>query len=204
MGNSVNHGPTFNGHPIFVSNRQPLGSYCDILQSIFNLFVFMVKKHNKVLFVRIDITYPAEIRNLGDNNHISRFIESFALRFKRRRIDFKYLWVREAVNPDHNPHYHCMFLLDGNKIQNPYGLFEKATALWEKILGTGASGLVDYCLGNRGQERNNGVMLCRNSHDFNQKFMDCFYRASYLAKVYSKCSSPKRVREFGLSRMREG
>jgi len=173
----------------YTSHKKDQGNYQEILQSINKLLTTMTNKHNKVLFVRFDITYPQEGLYPNDNKLLSRFIEALKVHCKRKNLDPHYLWVREQASSDH-PHYHVILLLNGNKTQNPRGIFNKASELWGNCLDVDASGLVHY---------GTYLMIKRNTPEFNQTFQDCFSHASYLAKAYSKGSAPQGVREMGMS-----
>lgn len=176
-------------YSIYKSHKNDQGSYQEILQSMNNLLNTMITKHNKVLFVRFDLTFPENGIYYYDNALLSRFIEALKVHFKRRSLDPHYLWVREQASSDHH-HYHFIFLLNGNKTQSPYGIFNKATDLWGKCLNTDASGLVHY---------GTYLMIRRNSLEFNQTLQECIKHASYLAKAYSKGNAPPGVREMGMS-----
>ena len=178
-----------NQYSIYNSHKMDKGSYQEILQSIDDLLTTMTNRHNKVLFIRFDLTYPQNNSYPNDNALLSRFIETLQLHCKRRQLDPHYLWVREQASSDHH-HYHFIFLLNGNKIQNPYGFFNKATDLWGKCLNVDTSGLVHY---------GTNLMIRRNSPEFNLTLQGCFTGASYLAKAYSKGNAPPGVREMGMS-----
>lgn len=191
---------TYNGFPIITQNNgETMGCYTPILDGIYRLISGMVEKHNKVYFLRFDLRFPVNNSYGSDNTVLSRFTEALIKHYNREKLDPKYLWCRERVNSE-NSHYHFIFLINGNKVQNPYGVLNKATDLWGKCLQVDASGLVNFCMGQEGYGEN-GTMIIRNSADFNEKFGLCFYRASYLAKVYSKGNRPKGIREYGMSRL---
>ncbi|MDD2389219.1 MAG: inovirus-type Gp2 protein [Desulfobacterales bacterium] len=172
-------------------NKNEQGSYKEILEPIDNLLKTMINKHNKVLFIRFDLTYP-QYGNFSNNNELlSRFIETLTVYWKRKKIDPLYLWVREQATSD-NHHYHFMLLLNGNLIQNPFRVFEKAEELWGRCLGVVGKGLVHKGI---------DLMIRRNTPEFEQQRQDCFKHASYLAKVYSKGSAPPGVRGMGMSNL---
>jgi hypothetical protein len=190
----VTYENTYNGLPIITPySGESMGSYTPILDGIYWLINGMVEKHGKVYSFRFDVRYPVAGNYVSDNKLISRFIEALIKYYDREKFNPKYLWCRERVYSE-NPHYHFIFLVNGNKVQNPYGILTQATDLWGKCLNVGASGLINYC--------QNGTMVIRNSPHFNEQFGEFFYRASYLAKVYSK-NSTKGVRNFGMSRVEE-
>lgn len=166
------------------------GDYEEIHRSIYNLFDEAIRRHNKIFFIRFDLTFNANIDYPSENQLISRFMEALTLHCKRRELDPLYLWVREQARSS-NHHYHVLLLLNGNKIQNPYGIFNKATELWGMCLNTDAAGLVHY---------GTDIMIRRNGNDFDHTYNEALNLAGYLAKSYSKGEAPKGVREMGKSR----
>jgi hypothetical protein len=120
-------------------------------------------------------------------------MDRFTKHLEWKDLDPFYLWVREQAS-SHNPHYHCLILLDGQKIQNHYGIMEEAKRLWANINACDPDGLVDYSW--------EPWQLRRGDIGFNQSLAQCVFAASYLAKVNTKNSSPYRHRDFGSSRLR--
>jgi hypothetical protein len=200
---NVLHGNTFNGNPLSNSSNNDQGFYHEILQSIEHLMQHMTQRHGKVFFTMFVLKYPANsaFQYPNDNALLSRFIEALMLNCRRRGYDPKYLWVRE-YSSNGQPHYHIMILLNSDVTQNAHGILSKATELWQGCLGVeNASGLVHLCLADE-HDRYGGVKIIRNSPDFQQVYGQCFERASYLAKTYSKGNSPAYVNGFGCSRLR--
>ena len=173
-------------------HKNEKGYYQEVIKATKNLFSTMANKHNKVLPIRLDLTYPQYSDYPNDKVLLSRFIESLILHCKRKGLDPHYLWVREQASSK-NHHYHVILLLNGNKIQNPHGVYNKATELWGKGLNTDAAGLVHY---------GTHIMIRRNAPDFEQTYHDALSLASYLAKAYSKGNAPKGAREMGMSNLK--
>ena len=150
-----------------------------ILQNIENLLQHALAKHNKVFFVRFDVSFPEHETYLNPSPLISNFNESLIRYFKRKKLDPYYLWVREQKT-SLNPHYHFIMLLDGNKIQHSYSVHIKAEQLWNKQLKLPENnkGLIDYC-----NKYSNGVMIYRNDSD---SYEDAANWASYLSKIDDK------------------
>ena len=167
------------------------GDYAEILQAFDNLFNVAISRHNKILLIRMDLRFNDTFIYPYDNSLLSRFMEALTLHCKRLGLDPLYLWVREQVTSN-NHHYHLILLLNGNKIQNPYGIFNKATELWGNCLNTDATGLVHY---------GPHIMIRRNSVGFEHSYHEALKLAGYLAKSYSKGRAPKGVREMGMSRL---
>lgn len=193
---------TYNGHPLSNSEKLNQGSYTEILQATQSLFDHMIQRHRRVFFTRFELKYPAySSGQYPDNNALlSRFIEALMLHCKRRNYDPKYLWVRESSESGQF-HYHIMILLNSDIIQNAYGLLNKATELWGRCLNIeNASGLVHLSLTD--ENRYGGFKIIRNAPDYPQVYDQCFERASYLAKCYSKGGLPANVNGFGGSQLR--
>jgi len=167
------------------------GDYEEVLKAINNLFNVAISRHNKILFIRFDLTFNLNSDYPNDNSLLSRFMEAFTLHCKRLGLDPLYLWVREQVSSI-NHHYHVILLLDGNKIQNPYEIFIKATNLWGNCLNTNAAGLVNY---------GSHIMIRRNAVGFDNSYHEALNLSRYLAKSYSKGAAPKGVREMGMSNL---
>lgn len=174
----------------FTNPKIDQGYYQEIIDSINKLLNTMIAKHNKVFFVRFDLTYPQHGNYPNDNQHLSKFTEGLIRHLNRKKYDPKYLWVREQSSSI-NHHYHFIMLLNGNKTQNPYGLFEKAQSLWGQRLNVDGSGLVHF-----GECR----MIRRSSPEYKSSLQECMDLASYLAKVYSKGNVAPRVRQMGKSK----
>jgi hypothetical protein len=196
---------TYNNYILNNTEKNHQGYYREILQAIESLLYNMVHKHNKVFLIRFDIRYPEGCSPdlYTDNSLLSRFIEALIIHCKRKKYDPQYLWVRERATTG-NVHYHFMLLLNGNLIQNGYGILQKATALWQRCMNVAdGRGLVHLCEpdgNNFRSDRLGGVMIRRNSQCLDETINACFQWASYLAKCYSKEGLPPYVNGYGCSR----
>jgi hypothetical protein len=126
---------------------------------------------------------------------------------KRKKYDPRYLWTRELSSTGQY-HYHFILLLNGSRIQNANILIlEKATQSWQRCLGIeNGQGLVDLCISQYKNyyydDRYGGVRIRRNDPNLQPIYGACFQVASYLAKRYSKGSSPAYVNETGHSKLK--
>jgi hypothetical protein len=83
-------------------------------------------------------------------------------------------------------------LVNGNALDNPHSILEKASNLWGRALGVDPAGLVHRCDKDRdGNRQENGIMIRRGSPDEATQRAKCEQQASYLAKAYSKDIRPK-------------
>ncbi|SIO30724.1 YagK/YfjJ domain-containing protein [Halodesulfovibrio marinisediminis] len=186
----------YNGMPVYNGSKASEGHYVDILNRVYGVLNYQVQKHNKVLVVRFDLHYPAEMNAMQCNSAISQFYDRFTRNLKRNGADPKLVWVWEQCS-SHNPHYHCMLTVDGNKHQHPQNLYAKAAEHWSRAIGVACNEvLVDYC----NQAGPGYYNLRRNDPDFVEKCNKCFERCSYMAKVRSKEDIPKEVHRHGGSR----
>ncbi|WP_081678610.1 YagK/YfjJ domain-containing protein [Desulfocurvibacter africanus] len=189
------------GFDIQVDEAKDQGCYDDILQRILDMLIFYISKHNKVLFVRFDVRFPSKYCNDSSNQTFSEFIAGFIKFHQRKGLDPVYVWVREQSREKHQ-HYHCILLLNGNKIRSYYEILQQAEAMWNRKLGVEQLGLINFCNRSRhGELQSNGIMLRRNDENFSDVFNKCFHWASYLAKTTTKDYAPLGIREFGSSRI---
>jgi len=200
---NVFSGNTYNGYDLSYSEKNDQGFYREILQASELLFNDMTMRHGKVFFSMFVLKYPAGSASFypNDNSLLSRFIEALTLYCKRKKVDPRYLWVRECSDTG-QPHYHLMLLLNGDLVQNAHGILQKATELWQRCLGIeDGKGLVHLCTTDKDYAPYGGVKIIRNGQDFQQVQSKCYELASYLAKRYSKGGLPPYVNGFGSSRL---
>ncbi|WP_173982628.1 inovirus-type Gp2 protein [Magnetospirillum sp. SS-4] len=170
--------------------------------------------HNKVLLIRFDVHFP-KMGYLydGGNREISSLIKSLKAAYKGRLRDIQYAWARERIDSQH-PHWHLMLLIDGAIMQNPYGLLKKAEEIWNRILGGEYQGLIEFCdnrcmghkttgsvMMRRPSSEAEGAELIRQQQAYQAACGDAIWRASYLAKSFSKDEPPYRNRRFGCSQV---
>jgi hypothetical protein len=200
---NVIHAASFNQLPILASEAR--GCHGEILDKLHRLFEHMLNTHNKVFFMRFDVRYPDGYPCPLDNTIFCDFIANFIKNRKREGLDPVYLWVREQPSNE-CPHFHCVALLNGNRTQSVYGHLEVAEYLWARALGiTDGRGLICHCQPdpNSGR-RQNGIMLKRESPDFQSVLDEAFRWSSYLSKTSTKGMGPNNVREFGASELPPG
>jgi len=193
----------YNNHTLNYTNKYNQGYYVEILQAIESLFNNMIQRHNKVLFATFVLKYPANTASQYPDNNVllSRFIEALVRYYHRHNHDPKYLWVRERSSTD-QIHYHVMILLNANSIQKADGIIEYAIAQWQRCLGIdNGRGFVGRCPAWSSDDRCGAVVIRRNDPYFQQVYGQCFQRASYLGKCYSKGNAPANVNEYGHSRL---
>ena len=164
----------------------------EIVDVIINALELYTQCHAHTFAVMFTITYPTAFSHNG-NKAIQVFMERFTKHLEWKGLDPFYLWVREQ-STSHNPHYHCLVLLNGSKIQNRYGIMEEAKRLWGHIVACDPGGLVDYSW--------EPWRIRRSAPDFTAVLADCIFAVSYLAKTNTKGSAPSRQRDFGNTNLR--
>ncbi|SHN72752.1 YagK/YfjJ domain-containing protein [Desulfovibrio litoralis] len=162
-----------------------------ILDTVINQIETSTAKHNKVFVVNFSLTYPQTQISSTNNKDITIFMDRFTKYLEKDKKIIDYTWVREQ-NTSKNHHYHVMPTLNGNKIQNQHGIMKEATRIWEEVISSEASGLVDYS--------STPHMLRKDDPAYQEKLENCILHASYLAKENTKGNNPKRVRSYGCSR----
>ena len=192
--------PNYKGHPILTGEKGEFNCYKPILNKLDSTFNDMTERHNKVMFMRMDVRFPKDSDYPEDNKLFSKFITTWNRNLRRNGMDSRTVWVRERSREKHQ-HYHCVALMDGNKTQSIVPHVEKAERLWGNTLGISkenAKGLINTCPRSReGEEQRNGVILRRDDPSYKEKFDDCFRWSSYLAKQNTKGKPGDGVRDFG-------
>lgn len=171
----------------------------DIVAAIAALLCdYCCHRHSKTLFLRFDVRFPSSFISDLENTQIQRLMKYINQYYKYKEYDPAYIWAREMHN-SHNPHYHCLLLLDGQKICKYNSVFEYIEKKWKDILSlNSASGLIERCLNNPHYE--NGVNIRRCDEVFIENIVQAFEWTLYLAKDYSKSVSRLRMRCFNTSR----
>ena len=155
--------------------------------------------------MRYDVRFPEGMNEHIDNKLVRDFQASFMKNLNRQKLKPQYLLVREQSQEKHQ-HYHGILWLEGHETQSIVRHITTAERLWSSRLGLppreSGYGLIDDCTKNRsGKRQTNGMMLRRDDPDYEAKKADCLRRASYLAKINTKSSTPQGQRELFSSRI---
>lgn len=194
---------TYRGYSINTGkdNNLPCSTKC--LGQLINAVEYMTEKHSRILAVRADIHSELDSEKVLTRRDVTRAIENtkrnINSKFKdsKNKPDIKFITTTEQTSPEANPHYHVMAFANGNAIQNGYSIFEEINRQVKNKLKTDTDGLVHFSESN-GKK---GIMIDRNSEDFEQQKNDAIYAGSYLAKVRSKEHNPKGSRVSSSSRI---
>jgi hypothetical protein len=185
----------FNKQNFSYQNFYPVN---ELMYNAFNQLIGVyLMKHSKVLPVRFDLRYPHDKIMGADNTDISKCMSKIIQKFKRDGLDPVYMWVREqALN--HNPHYHCLILLNGHKTRSPEMVFDVAARLWASTICDYTNGLVHHCDKTRtGEYQVNGELIYRQD----AIFPHVERQISYMAKPNGKGTLNDGLRDFGMSRI---
>nr|WP_321512955.1 inovirus-type Gp2 protein [uncultured Pseudodesulfovibrio sp.] len=204
----------YNGLPVNNGKNGQYFCYTSMLQRFYELLTSMTERHSRVLFVRFDVRFPSGYMPLGRNEEITHLCKRLKENSRSKGRDLGLFWVREQSREKHQ-HYHCVALIDGNKVQNHRAFLIEVERIWNHITGSTQTGTIDWCERTRnGQPGRNGIMIQRplrkaqgeellhQQNDFQSKVNHCFEWASYLCKTNQKDNTPSGVRRFGLSQMK--
>jgi len=201
---SITTDDSFQNLPIMTDADRGLFTDARILEKIKAQFDFAEKSKSKTFFMRYDVRYPSGWSENPNNRQFSNFQASLMKSLSRGGLNPQYLAVREQFRGKH-PHYHVCLWLDGQKTRHVSNHIHTAERLWASTLGLptkdGGRGLIDDCTrSRRGEIQTNGVLLCPRDPDYEARRAECFYRASYLAKISTK-KTPEGQRELFASRL---
>lgn len=148
--------------------------YKKILNTIDKVRDDYMGRHSKIFAMRGDVHLPEG----SDQSLIMKFNHRFIESQKNKGYDPAYIMARE-ISPEGKIHYHMALLLNGQKIQSTYYVFEDMVRILENVAGPGGS--INHC----DKEGRNGIMIkCddpdpRNLQEVQRQF-------SYLAKIEQK------------------
>ena len=156
-----------------------------ILNSMLNTLVEACSRSSKVLVVRFDL----HIREYsGQNSVISQFSQKYSVFLKKEypEVWCDLIWTREHGR-SHSQHYHCVLLINGQKVHHPKTLRDQAKSLWATTTsGTFSLPINCFYLWKRGDM---------------EMFSQIVYRLSYLAKNITKKRTNPQVKFFGCKRI---
>lgn len=166
-------------------SKQGKGHYLPILEALVGQLDAMLSHHCKVLVFRLDLHL---YQGSDDNAVLSAFIRryrSWAERQGHHHIGF--IWCREQHSSTAQ-HYHCAFMLDGNKHRHPHRIIEAIERLWR-----------DRELGYVHTPKRCYKLLKR---DDSATYQQVFNRCSYLAKVATKQQRLPTTNDYSASRIK--
>ena len=161
------------------------GIYLEILTRIINQLDIAYSIHKRILVVRFDLHLNHYTAN---NEVISKFIKRTKQWLNRnyKMKDIGYAWVRELEKAKVQ-HYHCVLLLDGDKIQYPSRLIKHIKKTW---LDNGYMPVI----------KNPFYFI--NKHNYQEMRGEAVDRLSYLAKIRGKRYRDPQTKDYGTSRLK--
>lgn len=196
---------TYRGYTINTGKNNNLPCYTKPLDQIIDAVEYMTDNHTKVLAERLDIHSEKNSDRVLTRRDITRAIENtkrnINSKFKdsKNKPDLNVIITTEQTSPEANPHFHVMVLANGNAIQNGYSIYTELNKQVKTRLGTDNDGLVHFS----GSNGKTGIMIDRNSDDFEQQMNNAVHAGSYLAKTRSKEHNPKGSRVSSSSRRKK-
>lgn len=203
MSNKTTSSNKYRGYDINTGKDNNLTCNTTTLDQIVDTVEYMTDKHSKVLCTRVDIHSEQDSEKIITGKGMTRILENtkrnINSKFKEspHKPDIHVVWTTEKTSEENNPHYHALFLVNGNTIRNGYTICKIVNEQVKNKLDTEKDGLVHYCESNQG----NGIMINRNSEDYEQQKNAAVHAASYLAKERSKEHNPKGSRVSSSSRL---
>jgi hypothetical protein len=178
----------------------------EILDKIHQVVMCALTHHQKVLFVRADLRFPASTfpktpcesdmpsSNVKvDHDVISRFqdalrnrIQSYVSRYSKSLTVSLSLWVREVSN-QYGRHYHVLIAVNGNTFFGLGGMGKEGNLQhmikqsWNSAMGIGLEGPYFVHFAN-----SHYIDLAMHAETLSYKLRDAYEHFSYLAKVETK------------------
>lgn len=186
MKEKVTYENTYKGHSINTNKDKGLGCYEKALEKIDEVLESMLERHSKVMLIRFDVRYPQTENIICDKKQVSDFTYNLKRSLNREKVvgghkvDAKIIHVQEQDTGE-RPHFHFAVVVNGNAKNRAFPILQKADALWKTMLKTEQAGLVDFC-----GSHANGIIIDKSKPDFQERYEDVFYQASYLAKIRGK------------------
>lgn len=182
----VSYSPVFqHGNNLWQIHATKSGIYTHQMKSILDQLEAVLTHYSQVLVLRFDI----RVHCYSDDNKVITDVFAGLLRFIKSAYKIKhvgYHWVREQEKSKQQ-HYHCVLILDANKIRYPHKLNEFIIEMGNTH--NIAPWIPENCF----------YRFKRNQTDIKQ---GAIWRISYLAKARGKGYKPMQTKNHGSSRVR--
>lgn len=197
-------GACIDNHPVQQSKKTQAGFHGEIADKLWS----MIPTHPRWIFTFVlTLKFPVGYSEQYNNKLLVAFLERFAERLSYK-VRYRYLWVREQSGGIH-PHYHIIFVVDGDRIYSGWSWMLVAREIWASVLGLpDADGFVEasdpepFPLEHAPEYKRSvfhGMMIDNWAPDADARREEVFLWLSYFAKVSTKCAGPG-YRSFGTSR----
>ena len=187
----------YRGYSLFESEKTKDGFYKTTIDQLIDMAERMAAKHSKVLALRIDVHSPQNSDTSLTGRDITRIIENTKRNINMKHFlhfrifRFQSILSQEQTCKSEHPHYHIQISCNANAIKNGYGIYQELNRQVSRRLQTDDNksnqGLVHYCESNKGA----GLLIDRNSPDFESQRDEAVRMGSYIAKCSGKESLPK-------------
>jgi len=158
-----------------------------------------VDKLSSCLMFRVTLRYPEHYPYPLHNDAVKKCLDSLKKGLERAEMKILCLWVKEFGDGSEmgNFHYHIWFIVDGHMVRNPFSLKPRIEYLWGLAIGHPAEGLANIDeIKVPGSYTPHGIMVRRNSPDFEYQMRHVWDQAQYLAKSKSKRYYPYKSAAF--------
>lgn len=192
---------TYRGYTINSGRDNTFPVYITTLDQIVDRIEYMLIHHSKVLCCRIDIHQPSwsdlpiRFKMTRIMEIIKRLLES-DFRYKNNSIDTHYVWIAES-NTEPHEHIHYFIMVNGNACHKAWRIFTIINEVVKSVYDYDYDGLVNFCRSNG----NYGILIDKNSVDYEQQINAAVYAGSYLAKTIYDHNRAKGARVSSTSRL---
>lgn len=163
------------------------GCYREILLAMKRQLDAVISHYQHVWVFRFDF----RVREwTADNKVVSKFMAKLIKWLKTgayKLLRVGYVWAREQASGACQ-HYHCALMLDGHKVQYPQVIIDRMNFITE-----------GWDLPPVYVPRNSYYRMRRGDEN---KYSECFYRLSYLAKESTKLGAGVNANDYSTSRLK--
>lgn len=199
----------YNGYALYQGDKSPNGAHGEILDALSRAMDSMTSVRRWTFVFSLTLNFPENYPPQEDNRLLMMFLRRFAERLRQKGA-CEYVWCREQ-NKGMHPHFHIAFFVNGDRIYHGWAWKFEAANTWGYLLGIMLDqydGLVQIscpeAMHNRFEPAYGllvayGMMIDAQAVDVRDRKAEVYRWVSYLAKVFSKSSTP-RCRSYGASR----
>ncbi len=199
-------GGTYREYVLQQSQKTKSGYHGEILEALAVMLKAMTFRRWNFIFA-LTLKFPEVYPLQTDNTLLVAFLKWFAERLGYK-VPYHYLWVREQDRGVH-PHFHIIFIVDGDRIYSGWRWMLTAEEIWAKVLDIpSAAGLLEasdpeqFPLEHAPAYKrsvSSGMMIDNRAVDVAARRQEVYYWLCYFAKISTKCAGTG-YRSFGTSR----
>ncbi|MFB2760261.1 inovirus-type Gp2 protein [Shewanella xiamenensis] len=176
------------GGQVYRVQAKPSGIHTQPFKTFLDELNWMLNAHSKVFLFRFDLRFSDDNQGMNNSNLLRIFFRRLVrqLQGHYQTKDIAYSWSRELEKAKQQ-HYHCILMMDGNRILRPHFLCIKIREIWLQISG--------------------GSPYWSRWYHFHRSDLrtqsKAIYHSSYLFKVRGKGYKPQYAKDYGHSNLRE-